>query len=605
MKRRNFIKAAGTSLLSIPFTLNGFQLNASPQSSEFSTGAYNDKILVLINLAGGNDGLNMVIPVDQYANLATHRSNVLIPQADVLTLNTNTGLHPAMTGLHNMYNSGEVAIVQGVGYPNFNRSHFRATDILNTGLNTSGVLATGWLGRYFDTEITNYPTGFPNTNHPDPFALTIGNTVSKTCQGLAGNFSLAIQDPFNLNPLATSLGGPLPTGYYGDLVDHLRTTTTLTNDYGAVIQAAANLGANTGIYPSTNLADQLKTVANLISGGLQTKVYVVTQGGYDTHGNQVDSVDPTIGEHASLLGDLSAAIAAFQADLKAQSLEDKVIGLAYTEFGRRIVSNGSLGTDHGDASPMILFGENVTSGVFGSNPTIPTTASGLEGVSMQYDYRDVYKTILDNWLCSDDTTIQNNILMGSFSEIGATGGPCASVLPIGLLAFEAQAFNRYIGLFWETEPADTLKGFWLQRSEDGVGFEDYKWVEGYTNVSAYHYEDHYVRPNQQYYYRLKIVEDDETTTFSLIRSGIINSAQEDWLMVYPNPAVRSIQVETPSLVGEGQMVITDKNGRIMFQGNWTGGQREILVADYAIGMYNLQIFTNVRTYLKKFLKVGG
>lgn len=604
MKRRNFLKNTGTALLGLPLTLNGMSITASALSPSFMSTIESDKILILIKLSGGNDGLNTIIPLDQYANLTTHRGDIILPSSSVLNLTPETGIHPAMNGLWDMWNQGELAVVQGVGYPNFNRSHFRATDITDSASDAETVLNSGWLGRYFDGDHPDYPDNYPNNSYPAPFAITIGKTVSKTCQGLAHNFSLAMEDPYNLNPLASGLGGSVDPGYYKDRLDYIRSTLDQTNQYSSVIQTAANMGTSSGSYPGTTLGEQLSTVAKLISGGLQTNVYVITQGGYDTHGSQVDVSDRTSGKHADILSDLSQAIAAFQSDMNTQGLQDKVIGLAYTEFGRRIINNGSRGTDHGDAGPMILFGSQVTPGVFGSNPSIPTTVSNSQGVSMQFDFKDVYRTILDSWFCAGEMNIQNNILYGSYSDLGATGGPCSSILPIELLSFEAQSFKEHIGLMWEIGEAETLDGFWLQRSEDGIAFNDYKYVEGYSNVKVYHFDDQNVRVNHQYYYRLKQVEVDENTSFSLIRSAIIKKNEEDYMTVFPNPANHYITIKTnQDFYNDSQLLICDKSGKPVYESHWNGQEQRIEVGHLAVGMYSVQVFTNYRSMVKKFLKV--
>ncbi len=413
MKRRKFLKTT-SSAVSLPLLLNGMGVSVLPKTSIFS--AINDdtdRVLVLIQLNGGNDGLNMIIPIDQYDNLANARPNIIIPQGKLLPVEDTLGFHPALTGLKSLYDDANLAVIQSVGYPNQNRSHFRSTDIWSTGSAAEEFLTTGWLGRYFERDNPAFPEGFPNAANPDPFALTIGSLVSETCQGTAGNFSLAINDPFNLNPLATGGEDAVPDTPYGEELTFLRQTIEQTNAYEGVITAAAESGNSLADYPEDNLlAQRLKNVALLISGGLKTKVYVVSLGGFDTHANQVAGGDVTFGNHAELLKTLSDAITAFQNDLKKLGLEKRVIGMTFSEFGRRIRSNASFGTDHGDAAPLIVFGNCIKAGIFGDNPEIAPEVGIGEAVPMQHDFRNVYGSILAGWFKVSRYDVQDLLFDG-------------------------------------------------------------------------------------------------------------------------------------------------------------------------------------------------
>lgn len=396
MKRRNFLKT-GTAV-SLPLLLNGMGVAAMPKSPLFNNlNDDSDRVLVIIQMIGGNDGINTVVPLDQYSNLANVRSNILLPESSVLSLTDTVGLHPAMSAAKNLFEEGQLKVIQSVGYPNQNRSHFRSTDIWTSGSPADEFWTTGWIGRRFDELYPGFPEGYPNETHPDPFAITMGTVVSETCQGVAANYSMTLSDPFNLTALAEGEPGELPDTPYGEELSFLRTTISQTNAYAETITAAADNGANTVDYPQTRLGEQLKNVALLISGGLQTKVYVVSIGGFDTHANQVDLGDTTNGEHAALLTELSDAMAAFQQDLKMLSLEERVVGMTFSEFGRRIRSNDSLGTDHGTAAPLMLFGTCINPQILGENPEIPDEVDIQEGIPMQYDFRDIYGSILMDW----------------------------------------------------------------------------------------------------------------------------------------------------------------------------------------------------------------
>ena len=397
MKRRQFIQRTGTAVV-LPLLFNGFRLNALPQSGIFSAVDSNsDRVLVLIQLNGGNDGLNMVLPTDQYDQLAIVRGNILIPENAILPMTDITGLHPAMTGVKNLYDEGRLAVIQSAGYPDQNRSHFRSTDIWTSGSPAGQFWSTGWLGRYFGEGHPEFPVGYPNGDYPHPFAITMGNLVSQTCQGEVTNFSLTLEDPFTLGQLPEGQLGPLPDSPYGRELEFLRTAIAQTNAYADTILNIANAGNNLATYPQSRLAEQLRNVALLISGGLQTKVYVVSLGGFDTHANQALEGNTTAGEHAELLRVLSEAMAAFQEDLRLLGQEQRVISMTFSEFGRRIRSNAAAGTDHGSAAPMLLFGSCVNPQILGDNPEISANVSVEEGVPMQYDFRDIYGSILMDW----------------------------------------------------------------------------------------------------------------------------------------------------------------------------------------------------------------
>ncbi len=419
MKRRTFLQHTSTAAVTLPLFLHGNKLSAFTQHALFKgMQPDSDKVLVLIQMNGGNDGLNMVLPLDQYSNLFLARENILIPETSALKLTDKTGLHPTMTGLHQAYQDGQLAVFQGVGYPNQNRSHYRSTDIWQSASAATEVINTGWMGRHFDSITDGYPEGYPNNQYPDPFAITIGSTVSETCQGIGSNFSLALTNPFGLSPLLEDDDMTSdPTQCYGKEIAFVRTSIAQTNAYSEVITQAAEAGANMVDYPAdNNLAGQLKTIALLISGGLKTKVFIANIGGFDTHANQVNVGDTTAGGHATLLNRLSEAIALFQQDLVAQKLDQRVVGMTFSEFGRRIKSNGANGTDHGSAAPLFVFGSCVNSRVFGQNPTITDDVGASEGVAMQYDFRSIYGSLLNQWFGVPTADVKA-LLNDAYSEI--------------------------------------------------------------------------------------------------------------------------------------------------------------------------------------------
>ncbi len=443
MKRRKFLKTTGAAV-SLPILLNGWPVAAMGRRPIFNT--FNNesgRVLVLVQMNGGNDGLNTILPLDQYGSLAGLRSNILIPENDILGITDTVGLHPAMPGLRGLFDDARLNIIQSVGYPNQNRSHFRSTDIWTSGSPSEESWNSGWLGRFFQGGHPSFPENYPNQEYPHPFAITMGSVVSETCQGAAANFSLTLNDPFSLAPLTEGEPGELPDTPYGEELAFLRTTIAQTNAYAGSIQAAAEGGNNLVVYPEGNrLGEQLRNVALLISGGLQTSVYVVSIGGFDTHANQVEEGDATTGEHAALLGQLSGAMAAFQADLQQLGLDERVITMTFSEFGRQIRSNDSLGTDHGSAAPLMVFGKCVKAGILGDNPEIPEQVDAQEGVPMQFDFRDVYGSVLMDWFEVPEDEVRN-LLYADFQYIPVLE-PCTPVKAREAAIFgqeiEAQAF---------------------------------------------------------------------------------------------------------------------------------------------------------------------
>jgi len=416
LNRRDFIKLSTVASAALPITLSGFPLFANEKPKGYQITEENDNVLVLIQLQGGNDGLNTVFNLNQYANLQNVRSNIIIPETDLISLDDTNRLHPSMTGLKNIWDQENLGIIQNVGYPDQNRSHFRSTDIWNSASSADEYISSGWLGRFFDVNHSEYPTEYPNTENPHPFAITLGKIVSETCQGINTNFSMALRDPEDPGTAVVSNSGEIPNNCYGDALTFVNETVSQTNAYAEIIVNAANAGNNLSTkYENSNnnkLAGKLKNVAKLISGGLKTKVYVVQLGGFDTHDNQVVDGESNTGKHSDLLNELSEAIAAFQDDLELLGIDNKVIGMTYSEFGRRIRSNDALGTDHGNAAPLFLFGTCAKNQILGDAPEIDTQVDFKEGVQMQYDFRNIYSSILTDWLGAtqeeSDTVLFNN-----------------------------------------------------------------------------------------------------------------------------------------------------------------------------------------------------
>jgi uncharacterized protein (DUF1501 family) len=427
MNRRSFVKKSALGAFVPAFFENYSFLaagNLSPALLE------NENVLVVIQMNGGNDGLNTIIPVNQYANYKAARTNIAIPEDKLLLVpqSKEIGLHPSLNGFWELMVNGKGNIIQDVGYPNPNFSHFRATDIWNTAADSKEVLESGWTGRYLSLQHPNFPEGYPNTKYPDPLAIQIGSLINPSLQGPLFGMGLSINDTSNFYQLIEDKTDKLPNTLAGKELGYLRQISKQTNRYSDVIKNAALKVTKQNTYPNLSLANQLKIVARLIAGGLKTKVYYVNIGGFDTHSNQVDATDTTKGNHANLLANLGNSIKAFQDDLKFLGISDKVLGMTYSEFGRRVKSNGSVGTDHGAAAPMIMFGEKVNPVYLGKPTTISANAKTDENSPMQYDFRSVYTSILKYWFCASDADLKD-VMLRNFQPLDVVNkGVCGYVL---------------------------------------------------------------------------------------------------------------------------------------------------------------------------------
>lgn len=439
MERRKFIKTTAIAS-TIPLVFNHIPVLASSQIESESlqllaaAAAGCGKILVIIQMNGGNDGLNTVLPRDKWSELTNARSNILMKETDVLPLHYNetTGLHPAMKEMQQLYNNGKMLIVQGVSYPNPSYSHFRATDIWFTASDSDKTLQSGWLGRALDSMYPSFPTAYPNKDMTDPLAIQIGSTLPFSLQGPKINMAYSVSRPEDLLNVINETSDPAPNSDYGHELTFLRLMKDQSNAYRQTIQKAYNVPKpQSPDYPNKNgLADQLKIVAKLINGGLQTPIYVVNHPKtFDSHENQVLDSDRTLGKQAENLGMLSQAIGAFQQDLKLMGKADMVTGMTFSEFGRRIKSNDSSGTDHGSGAPVLFFGAalntgrgtvegtaNPVSGMIGTSPDLPQNAAVNDQVPLQHDFRQIYATIMQDWLCMTEEQ-SDTVLGGSFEKL--------------------------------------------------------------------------------------------------------------------------------------------------------------------------------------------
>ncbi len=402
--RREFLQfgARGLGLLAFSRFAPGFLVESV--AAGVPRAEKDRSILVLVQLAGGNDGLNTVVPYsdDRYYRL---RPTLGLKNNELLTLDSHTALHSSCAALHELYKGGQLGIVQSVGYPNPNRSHFRSTEIWETASESEDYLTTGWVGRYFDNACNGTP------KETAPCGVCVGNSVPQSflSANVHQTFALpsarggrrANQDK-NLSMLEEVLQQPAAaSGMDDDHHDHsnagyLRHTmmdALVTEKKFQSILADYRPDAE---YPGNQLAAALRQVAALIAAGNATRVYYVTLGGFDTHSGQRAT-------QANLLRTLSDSLAAFQRDLTVKKLDGQVLTMTFSEFGRRAGENDSNGTDHGTAAPLFVLGSHVKGGLHGTAPSLNLRRN--EDLKFTTDFRSVYATVIDRWLGADSRAI--------------------------------------------------------------------------------------------------------------------------------------------------------------------------------------------------------
>ncbi|HTN76961.1 MAG TPA: DUF1501 domain-containing protein [Pirellulaceae bacterium] len=348
-----------------------------------------ENILVVVQLSGGNDGLNTVVPyADEQYRRARH--SLAINKQAVLKIDDQCGFHPSLKGFARLWEARELAIVQGVGYPNPNRSHFEAMDIWNSGHSEVAQQRSGWLGRALDlhkTESTSDTIALHLGDEPQPLALTARGVATPSVHSLE-RFKLDTSgDEMRRSAIQTST--QLPRTNQNELLKFVQTTSTAALAASQRIEAAAKNYQTSVKYPTSALAGKLKNVAQLIEAGLSTRIYYVAIDGWDTHSNQAAA-------HASLLEQLGDAVAAFTADLTQHGHGQRVVTLMFSEFGRRVQENASRGTDHGAAAPLFVAGAKVQAGLIGKQPSLTDLDDG--DVKHHTDFRSVYAGLLEHWL---------------------------------------------------------------------------------------------------------------------------------------------------------------------------------------------------------------
>lgn len=392
MIRRNFLKSsvvASSSAMMPAFLKSGFKPNLLNSRS--------GKIVVVVQLSGGNDGLNTVVPYENdiyYKN----RPTLSIAKKEVLRLNTELGLHPSLESLRNLYDSGELSIINSVGYPNPNRSHFRSMDIWQTASGSDEFLSTGWLGRYLDSECETCPAYQ---------AVEVDDGLSLAMKG-ANRSAFAMSDIKKIknaanNKFLSKISELAEPDEHN--VAYLYKTLAETQQSTSYLYEKSQTYRSTITYPKTAIGKDLKQIAELITTDIPTQIYYVSLGGFDTHTGQKN-------RQQRLLNQYSNAVGAFVKDLKKHDLFDDVIIMTFSEFGRRVSQNASGGTDHGTANNVFLMGGKLKkAGLYNEGPDL----SNLSNQDLIYDidFREIYATLLDKCLHSNST----EILKGNFQGL--------------------------------------------------------------------------------------------------------------------------------------------------------------------------------------------
>lgn len=423
MKRRKFLKL-GSALGIVPLLSKGLPIHSLAATSPAWLNNCNptDRSVVVIYLNGGNDIFNTTVPLNQFSDYANFRADTYLPQNQLINLDTSLatnqqiGLHPSLTGFKSLYDSGLLNVVQGVGHAQPNKSHFKALDNWLTSSGGTENYSDGWIGRFLEDRYPSF-NGLPFNGELDPLGMLFGrmnNSGFHTHEEHSHEIVMSGKDSQGFYSVISSIAGEsilnIPNTEHGGMLSFLEGVATSLNVYAQRVQTTFANGTNSSVvYPNSDLSNQLKTISRMMSGGSRTKVFMATTGGFDTHVSQTDQGSTTTGNHANLLQNIGDSVKAFQDDLQNQGLNHKVLTVIFSEFGRKIIENGSNGTDHGTLNSMFVVGSGVQGGVTGTNVDLQNQDNqGAPNPNQtQYDYRQVYATVLQDWLGANDGSINN------------------------------------------------------------------------------------------------------------------------------------------------------------------------------------------------------
>ena len=401
--RRTFLRQLGAvGVVSLGATPPLFLARAAAAAEQQAAKNTSGRILVLVQMAGGNDGLNTVVPYGD-PEYRRARPGIRISKGEVLRIDDYLGLHPGMTGFKELYDEGTLSIIQGVGYPRPDRSHFRSMDIWHTARPSvrseveTASIENGWLGRALDLTASRHTGTMPALAFGVdrlPLALVASKVHVPTVRSLK-EYRLSLgSGPKSDRQLRRRLieelaDRPDSAGEAGSELDFLRKTSLTALSTADRLEEVMSSDKTSVVYPENGLARKLKMVAQIIAADLGTRILFVSLGGFDTHSQQK-------GAHQALLTELSSAVRSFFEDLKGRRLDDRVLLATYSEFGRRVKENGSLGTDHGAASQLFIASPSVKGGIHGKHPSLTDLTRG--DLKHHTDFRSVYATLLEKWL---------------------------------------------------------------------------------------------------------------------------------------------------------------------------------------------------------------
>ena len=402
LDRRDFIRIGGlacvplfaNTLFANPFT--GFARDEKTSTDRFGLGPQG-RILILVELSGGNDGLNTVVPHrdDRYRAL---RPRLALPSDEVMTLEGDIGLHPSLRPLEKSWESGDLAVVQGLGYPEPNRSHFRSIEIWETGSDANEFLGDGWLARTLQ--------GAERPANRTADSIILGRDNPGPLDG-AEMSNLVLRNPKDFARKAKRLE-PVP-GHAGHrALDKLLEVNEEVRHAAAQIEERRKNAPDLGVkFPRNRFGQQCETAAQLLAGELPISIIKLFHGGFDTHANQ-------LGNHARLLGELAGGLSALRTALVGAGLWDRVLVSTYSEFGRRAAENGSAGTDHGTAAPHFVLGGKVKGGLHGAHPDLGALVK--KDLAFTTDYRRLYATMREEWWA-----LEGESPFGAFAPLGLIG----------------------------------------------------------------------------------------------------------------------------------------------------------------------------------------
>jgi uncharacterized protein (DUF1501 family) len=441
MTRKDFLRQLGLMTGGVAFGVQGVPGRAYAHNPfMFDMAGTNGNILVLVQMNGGNDGLNTVVPFENDIYYQK-RPTIAIAKDKVLKLNSQLGLNPSMSAFKELYDNAQLTVVENVGYQSPNRSHFRSTDIWLSASDANQYEEDGWIGRYLTHKFPAYPLTLPE----QPLAVQLGSVESMLLQSQLGSMGTVFDNPDSFYQLVQGSSADtatIPNTVAGEELKFLQQIAAQSIQYADVIKKKADIGKNAVTYPNTGLGKQLAIVADLIAGGLTTPVYLTTIGGFDTHANQVVASDTTTGSHANLLKTVAEAVSTFIKDLRKQNLANRVTVMTFSEFGRRVNQNGTTGTDHGTAAPLFVAGNPVRGGIVGTAPDLKDLDSNGD-LKFKNDFRQVYASVLRDHLGVDAATTQT-ILGRDFETLPIFRQTPALEVTEGMVALGQNTPNPFV-----------------------------------------------------------------------------------------------------------------------------------------------------------------